>query len=129
VTAYDQTHILSIAASSELPWGLELGGAFRYVTGDPVTFAQGGLFDGDTARYAREQGIFRGTRLPAFMQLDVRVDKKFTFDTWSLALSLDVQNATNAQNFELFTYNYNFTAVQGFPGLPIIPVLGAEASF
>jgi hypothetical protein len=57
------------------------------------------------------------------------VDKRFTFDTWQLGLFCDLQNATNRQNYEFFTYNYDFTEVQGFPGLPILPVLGAEASF
>ena len=35
----------------------------------------------------------------------------------------------NHTNFEFFQYNYDFTQVQGFPGLPIIPVFGLEASF
>ena len=42
---------------------------------------------------------------------------------------LDLQNATNQQNFELFQYSYDFSTVQGFPGLPILPVFGFDASF
>jgi TonB family protein len=128
-TEFDQTHILSLAASTELPWGFELGGAFRYVTGNPTTFAQRGIFDGDTSGYRRLNGPARNDRLPAFIQLDARVDKKFVFDQWTLAMYLDLQNVTNQQNFEFFQYNYDFTQVQGFPGLPILPVFGAEASF
>lgn len=126
---FDQTHILSIAASYQLPYGFELGGAVRYVTGSPTTLAIGGNFDGDTGRYLRVNGQRRGGRVPPFFQMDARVDKKFIFDTWSLALFLDLQNATNNQNFEFFQYNYNFSEIQGFPGLPILPVFGAEASF
>jgi hypothetical protein len=128
-TEVDQTHNLSIAVSSQLPWGFEVGGAFRYVTGNPATLAQGGVFDADDGRFERVNQPIRSSRLPPFIQLDLRVDKRFVFDTWALGLYLDLQNATNQQNFELFQYNYDFSTVQGFPGLPILPVFGAEARF
>lgn len=125
----DQTHILSVALSYQLPWGFELGGAVRYVTGNPQTLAIGGIFDADRSRYLRVNGPPLGGRLPAFFQVDVRVDKRFVFDTWALGLFLDLQNATNHTNYELYTYNYDYSEVQGFPGLPILPVFGLEASF
>jgi hypothetical protein len=126
---FDQTHILSLTASTEIPWQIEIGGAFRYVTGNPATIAQGGLYDADTSRYQRVDSPYRNARLPDFIQLDLRVDKRFTFDTWQLGLYLDLQNATNRENYEFFAYNYDYTQVQGFPGLPLLPVFGAEASF
>jgi TonB family protein len=133
-STFDQTHILSIATSWQTPalpavGSLELGAAVRYVTGNPTTAAQGGLFDADTSGHRRYNGAYNATRLPPFFQLDVRVDKRWTFDTWALAAFCDLQNATNNQNFELLQYNYDFTQVEGFPGLPIIPVVGVEASF
>jgi TonB family protein len=128
-TEFDQTHNLSLALSCQLPLGFELGGAFRAVTGNPATLAQGGTFDADDSRYERINRPARSSRLPPFVQLDVRVDKRFVFDTWALGLFLDLQNATNHQNYEFFQYNYDFTTVQGFPGLPIVPVVGASARF
>jgi len=128
-TEFDQTHNLSIALSSQLPYGFELGGAFRYVSGNPATLAQGGVFDADDSRHERVNRPTRADRLPPFIQVDLRVDKRFVFDTWALGLYLDLQNATNQQNFEFFQYNYDFTAIQGFPGLPILPVFGVDASF
>ena len=128
-TEFDQTHNFSVAVSSQLPWGIELGGAVRFVTGNPATLAQGSLFDADDSRYDRVNQPSRSQRLPPFFQVDARVDKRFVFDTWALGLYLDLQNATNTSNFEFFQYNYDFTVIQGFPGLPILPVFGAEASF
>jgi TonB family protein len=133
-SAFDQTHILSVAASWETPvlpivGSLELGGALRYVTGNPATLAQKGIFDADTSRHQRVNVPFRSVRLPPFFQLDLRIDKRFTFETWSLGVYCDLQNATNQQNFEFFQYSYDFSQVAGFPGLPIIPVIGADASF
>ncbi|HEY1100455.1 MAG TPA: TonB-dependent receptor, partial [Myxococcota bacterium] len=128
-TEFDQTHNISVAASLQLPLGFEVGAAVRYVTGNPATLAQGGVFDADDGRYERVDAPVRSSRLPPFFQLDARIDKRFTFDAWSLGLYCDLQNATNRQNYELFQYSYDFSAVQGFPGLPILPVIGAEARF
>ncbi len=125
----DQTHILSVALSYQLPFGFELGGALRYVTGNPQTLAIGGIYDADRSRYLRVDGPPLGGRLPGFFQVDLRVDKRFVFDTWALGLFLDLQNATNQANYEFFTYNYDYSEVEGFPGLPILPVFGLEASF
>ena len=130
LSGIDQTHIVSIAASYQLPWWeLEFGAALRYVTGAPTTYAAGGVFDADEGEYDRVNGPVNSQRLPDFFQLDLRVDKRFTFDTWALALFLDLQNATNQQNYEFFTYSYDYSVVAGFPGLPILPVFGLEASF
>lgn len=129
LASLDQTHILSVAASYQLPWGFELGAAVRYVSGNPQTLAIGGLYDADRSRYLRVNGPPLGGRLPGFFQLDVRVDKRFVFDTWALGLFVDLQNATNHTNYEFYTYNYDYAEMHGFPGLPILPVFGAEASF
>ena len=128
-TEFDQTHNFSVASSLQLPQGFEVGFAVRYVTGNPATLAQGGVFDADDGRFERVDQPVRSQRLPAFFQLDARVDKRFSFDTWALGLYCDLQNATNQQNYELFQYNADYTVQQGFPGLPILPVVGVEASF
>lgn len=126
---FDQTHIFSLAASTEIPWGLEVGAAVRFVTGLPDTFAHGGIYDADVSRYRSYDAPYNSSRIPPFFQLDLRVDKRWVFDTWSLAAFLDLQNATNQRNFEFYQYNYDYTQVQGFPGLPIIPVFGVDAKF
>ena len=42
-----------------------------------------------------------------FNQLDLRVDKVWTFDRWRYSMYLDVQNVWNASNAEAIDYNYN----------------------
>lgn len=126
---FDQTHIFSLAVSSEIPWGLEVGAAVRFVTGFPDTFAHGGTYDADTSRYRSYDAPYNSSRIPPFFQVDLRVDKRWVFETWSLAAFCDLQNATNQHNYEFYTYNYDYTQVQGFPGLPIIPVVGVDAKF
>ena len=68
-------------------------------------------------------------RLPAFAQLDVRIDKVWTFNNWSLDLYLDVQNVTNTRSVEGTAYSYNYAQSAHFEGLPIVPILGVKATF
>jgi hypothetical protein len=64
-----------------------------------------------------------------FHQLDIRIDKQWRFNGWSMRTYLDVQNAYNRTNPEGIAYNYNFSQsrVQGF--LPIIPSIGIRGEF
>ena len=68
-------------------------------------------------------------RLPAFHQLDLRVDKKFVFDRWMLAVYIDVQNTYNRENPEGIQYNYDYTEKRYQALLPIIPSLGFKGEF
>ena len=126
---YDQTHVLTAILSYKLGAGWELGGRFRYATGDPVTPVVGAVKDDNTDTFIPSYGATNSTRLPNFVELDIRVDKTWVFTTWSLDLYLDIQNVTNARAVEGLTYSYNYAQTVYFLGLPIIPVLGLKATF
>jgi hypothetical protein len=64
------------------------------------------------------------TRLDAFQQLDLRIDRKWLFDAWTFTLYFEVQNALNQANPEGIRYNYNYTESKKITGLPIIPSIG-----
>ena len=126
---FDQTHVLTAIVSYKLGAGWELGGRFRYATGNPRTPIVGSIKDDTSDSYVPVFGPTNSTRLPNFVQLDVRVDKVWVFDTWSLDLYLDVQNVTNSRAVEGITYNFNYSQAVYFEGLPIVPVLGIKAVF
>lgn len=121
---YDQTHILTALGSMKLGRGWQLGARFRYVTGSPYTPNVGGIVDYDAGVYAPLQGENNSRRLPAFHQLDLRVDKTWEFASWKLATYLDLQNVYNRKNTESIDYNYDFSESKPLPGLPILPVIG-----
>ena len=73
--------------------------------------------------------MFQQPRLPLFHQLDLLVDKVFTFELWKLAIYLDVQNVYNQGNAEGFTYNFDYTQRQPITGLPIVPILGIRGEW
>lgn len=125
----DQTHILTLVASWKLPWKMEAGARFRYVTGNPQTPIIGSIYDADSDVYFPLPGETNSERMGAYHQFDVRVDKRFVFDTWMLALYLDVQNAYNRLNPEGYFYSYDFRQRTTVTGLPIIPSIGVKGEF
>jgi outer membrane receptor protein involved in Fe transport len=126
---YDQTHILTLIVGYHLPWEIDVGGRFRYVTGNPSTALGPGVNDADQGVVIPIPGAPYGERLPAFTQLDVRIDKRFTFKYWILAIYVDISNITNRGNVEGYAYSYDYTKKTAVTGMPIIPALGLRASF
>lgn len=122
---YDQTHILSAVGSFDLGRGWSVGARFRYVTGAPTTPYVGGVFDSDGGAFSpvTDQGAF-SARLASFHQLDLRVDKTWTFEAWRLTAYLDIRNTYNRQNAEGVSYNFDYSRSAPMAGLPFLPVIG-----
>ena len=127
--AYDQTNILTMIVGYHLPWEIDVGARFRYVTGNPSTPLGPGVFDADGGVVIPIPGVPYSERLPAFTQLDLRVDKRFTFKSWILSLYIDVSNVTNQGNVEGYAYSYDYRQRQAVTGLPVLPSIGIRASF
>jgi hypothetical protein len=95
-SAWDFRHLVSGIIGYKFDNGWELGGKFRYAGGSPFTaidtaasrrlYLLTGQVQLDNSRLNQE-------RLRAFRQVDFRVDKKWSFESWSLDLFFDVQNA------------------------------------
>jgi TonB family protein len=126
---YDQTHILTLLASYVLPRGFQVGARFRYVTGDPYTPVVGAYFDSNIDTYTPIYGAPFSARNPAFTQLDLRVDKVWTFDRWRFSVYLDVQNVTRATNAEALRYSFDYTVSRPLAGLPLLPIAGIRGDF
>jgi hypothetical protein len=126
---FDQTHILTVLGTYSLPRNWQIGGRFRFVTGNPTTPIVNSVFNSSTDQYDPVYGKVNSARIDAFHQLDIRVDKRWVYQSWMLDVYLDIQNVYNRTNPEGVSYNYNFrkTAVQS--GLPILPILGIRADF
>jgi TonB family protein len=131
LTEFDQTHILTTVGNYRLPHGFEVGARFRYVTGRPTTPLQHRYdwYDADANRFASTFGEPFSARERPFHQLDLRVDKSFLFQSWTLGVYLDVQNVYNAGNVEARFNDYRFRTEYEVPGIPILPVLGVKGSF
>ncbi len=123
---FDQTHILTLIASYKLPHNWQIGGRFRVVSGNPTTPLIGGALDANTGIYTCFSGRVNSDRLPAFHQLDLRVDKNWIFKRLKAGLYLDVLNAYNSRNTEFLNYDYRCVESVPVTGLPIIPSIGTR---
>jgi len=126
---FDQTHNLTAIASYKLPRGWQIGARFRFITGNPETPVLGSRYQAPLDVYLPIYGATNSERVPPFSQLDVRVDKVWTFDAWTLDAYLDVLNAYNRRPVEGTLYSYDFGQSEYLRGLPIIPTLGLKGSF
>ena len=89
----------------------------------------GAFLDVDYGDWDPVSGEANGVRRQTFHQLDLRVERTFTFDTWRLSVYLDVQNVYNAENPEATLYDYRYRESGPVRGLPILPVLGLRGRF
>ncbi len=126
---FDQTHLLTAVASRELGRNWTASTRLRFVTGNPLTPITGGIFDSDNDVYIPVRGPFFSTRLSPFFQWDLRLDKKWIYDTWILSLYLDIQNATNRMNTENLVYSADYSQSAKASGLPLVPIFGLQGEF
>lgn len=127
---YDQTHVLILAAHAYLPHRIEVGIRFRFISGFPFTPVRGGYYDSDVDLYQPQlpaNELRNSERMENFHQLDVRIDRTFTFKTWLLKVYLDVSNLYSHPSAEQTVYNFDYTGRAALTGLPILPSLGVRA--
>ena len=61
--------------------------------------------------------------------MDLRYDKTYTYDRWSLETYLEIQNATFAKNAEVVTWNYDYSEEDYVISNPPLPVFGLKGSW
>lgn len=150
--AYDKTHILNAVASYELgdSWTFALG--IHWNTGDPydpkyLVYLPAGTPLPSDGRYGGVvcNPVTSGPipcwipktplsgRLPPFFRVDARVEKRWTYDRYTMALYLDVLNATGSS--EVLSRDYGFDYPSGAPKVTdtsvpvVVPMLGLRGSF
>lgn len=123
---FDQTHLVVVVASFELPAGFRLGARMRVSTGYPRTPIVGATFDARSDTFQPIRGEQNTDRLPTFFQLDARVEKTGKLGPLTWSAYLDVINITNQPNPEEVTYSYDYKERKYLTGLPLLAVLGAR---
>ncbi len=96
-SSWDNKHLVSITAGKKFNKNWEIGVKWRLRGGEPYT-----PYDVEKSSLVQNwqvkgEGIpdydrLNEKRAEVFHQLDLRVDKKFFFDEWSLNLYLDIEN-------------------------------------
>ena len=119
-TAWDNRHLLNLTGFRKFGKNWQVGFKWRFVGGVPYTpidvEASSNVFNWDiTGREILDLTNYNDLRFKPFHQLDVRVDKEWFLDNFTLNLYLDVQNLYNYR-----TAGTEFLVQQFENGQPVI---------
>jgi hypothetical protein len=108
-TTWDNIHLLNITATKDLKRNWQFGFKWRFVGGAPYTPIDKNKTSIISAWDARGQEYldysrFNTNRLSSFHQLDIRIDKQYFYNKWSLMLYIDIQNVYNFKSEEQDIY-------------------------
>ena len=123
---FDQTHLLSALVAYELPAGFRVGTRVRVASGYPRTSVEGATSDALRERFQPTRGAQNGTRLPVFVQWDLRAEKGFRVGPAQVTVSVDLVNLTNTPNAEEALYSFDYREQRFLTGLPFLAVAGAR---
>jgi hypothetical protein len=90
VSDWDQRHILNLVASYRLSKGYQIGGRIHYNTGRPYPIFN----EGSLATSGNSGPPILYGKLPDFYQVDVRFDRRWVFDRYTLDFYLELINTT-----------------------------------
>lgn len=102
-SSWDSKHLLTITGTKEFNHNWRAGFKWRFVGGLPYTPYDLETSSNVEAWNANGQAYLdysqlNTLRFDPFHQLDIRVDKNYFFNKWTLMLYLDIQNAYNFKN-------------------------------
>lgn len=106
----------------------EFSGKFTYASGRPYT----PYLEAESA--AQNRAIFdlsqvNSERAPEYHRLDLRVDRYFNFEDWSLLVFMDVLNVYNRENIQQFIWNPKTQERDIVPQYALIPNIGFNVKF
>lgn len=104
-SSWDNIHLLNLTATRDLKRNWQFGFKWRFVGGSPYTpfdENKSSLIDAWNARGREylDYAQFNALRLDPFHQLDIRIDKQYFLEKWSLMFYIDVQNIYNFKSDE-----------------------------
>ena len=119
IGSYDQRWILNLSGGYMFDEKWEASMKFRFSTGKPSTPFN---FDG-TQNVSR----YNTVRLDPNHSLDIRIDRRFNFNFWSLIAYVDIQNIYNRKNVSLITWNRRKQEPEKQQSFGILPSIGIIA--
>ena len=120
-----------VVGSWEFYKGWRVGLRFQYTSGQPYTEIRGSVFNADNGTYTPLYDINNKNEMrnEAYHTLDLRLDKRWVFDTWVLHTYLDLQNVYYHANPVGTAHNYDWTEKRQVKLWPILPSIGIKAEF
>ncbi len=118
---YDQSIILNLTGGYIFNDKWEASARFRFATGSPYT-----PFNSDGTQSVDK---INSERLKANHILDIRVDRRWNFNNWTLITYLDIQNIYNNKIQNSVRWDSRKKEVDNTSSIGILPSIGISAEF
>ena len=134
-SAWDRRHALDITAGWRPASSWEFGGKLRWLSGlatTPVDIEQSEASYALTARGLPDWDRIGDVRTPAYLRLDVRAERRFSYSGWNAVVYLDVQNLINRKNVVGYAYTENPDypdLIRPIEGSGLLPTFGFSVEF
>ncbi len=124
--AFDSRWVMNLATGWRINPLWEVSGKFRMATGVPSTPY---ITEGPNAGSLDFSQYNEGGRLPFFHQLDVRVDKRWNWNNFTLITYIDIQNLYGQENVSGLNYNPITQEQEYSTTIGILPSVGISVDF
>ena len=125
---YDNRFIFSVIGGYKPGQEWEFSARWTYAGGRPYT-----PFDETLSRQANlgivDESRVNAERYPAYHSLNVRIDRKFYFDSHMLDIYLSVWNAYNRKNVSGYFWNGTDNMIDTQYQWSLLPIIGVEYQF
>ena len=119
--SYDQNWIFNLSGGYKIDKSWEVSTRFRFASGRPYTpYLSNGT---------QEVSEYNSRRLKSIHSLDLRVDKRWFFSSWSLITYIDIQNIYNRKNLSGIRWDSKDGKVDETSSIGILPSIGVSAEF
>lgn len=119
--SFDQRWIINLGGGYVFNEQWEFSTKFRFATGRPYT-----PFGGNGAQSAL---LYNSARVRANHSLDVRVDRRWLFESWTLITYIDIQNIYNRKPVTVPRYDVRTGTLDETSTIGILPSIGVSAEF
>ncbi len=121
IGSYDQTWIFNVSGGYKFNDEWEASMKFRYSTGKPYT-----PYNSDGTQNVDD---INSLRLPVNNSLDLRVDKRWFFEKWTLITYVDIQNVYNRKNVVGVSWDQRTQAPEFNETIGLLPSIGISVMF
>lgn len=118
---WDQRWIVNVGGGYMINSAWEISTKFRYLTGRPYT-----PFNPDGSQ---NPALYNTARVVPNHSLDVRVDRRWPFNAWTLITYVDIQNIYNRKPVDVPRYNLETRRAEQDASIGILPSIGISAEF
>ncbi len=117
---YDRRHQLTVLMQLTFPREVILGARFQLQSGAPMTPVEDATFYPDIGWYLPEYGELYSERGLPFVQLDLRIDKRWRKNNHIVDFYVDLQNITMAKSSDFVLYSFDYRESASFMSFPAI---------